>query len=227
MGPGKHFITYYVAGKRLLNIVGIAEQNTWTGESWTDRGDVKDLRAAFTDWDPNVRAIIETVDETFIWGLFDRAPLPRWSVGRVTLLGDAAHPMLPFMAQGAAQALEDGASLTTCLSKIGDVAAAFTQYEKLRLPRTSRMQAMSAANKTRFHLPDGPAQQERDTKMAAGTTDWSIKAITWVYNYDAAVAVETGDLGLPTCDRSESRPVARPSWLRSVTLSVTQGYRCE
>ena len=124
MGPGKHFITYYVAGKRLLNIVGIAEQNTWTGESWTDRGDVKDLRAAFTDWDPNVRAIIETVDETFIWGLFDRAPLPRWSVGRVTLLGDAAHPMLPFMAQGAAQALEDGASLTTCLSKIEIAAAA-------------------------------------------------------------------------------------------------------
>ena len=197
IGPGKHFITYYVAGKRLLNIVGIAEQNTWTGESWTDRGDVKDLHAAFTDWDPSVRAIIETVDETFIWGLFDRAPLPRWSVGRVTLLGDAAHPMLPFMAQGAAQALEDGASLTTCLSKIGDVAAAFAQYEKLRLPRTSRMQAMSAANKTRFHLPDGPAQQERDAKMAAGITDWSIKAIAWVYNYDAAVAVETGDPGLP------------------------------
>ena len=155
------------------------------------------MRAAFADWDPNLRAIIETIDETFIWGLFDRAPLPQWSVGRVTLLGDAAHPMLPFMAQGAAQALEDGVSLTTCLSKIGDVAAAFTQYEKLRLPRTSRMQAMSAANKTRFHLPDGPAQQERDTKMAAGTTDWSIKAIAWVYNYDAAVAVETGDLGLP------------------------------
>jgi salicylate hydroxylase len=83
-------------GKRLLNIVGIAEQNTWTGESWTDHGNVKDLRAAFTDWDPNVRAIIETVDEAF-WELFDRAPLPRWSVGRVTLLGDAAHPMLPFM----------------------------------------------------------------------------------------------------------------------------------
>lgn len=196
-GPGSTSSPNYVAGKRLLNIVGIAEQNTWTGESWTDHGDVKDLRAAFADWDPNVRAIIETVDETFIWGLFDRAPLPRWSVGRVTLLGDAAHPMLPFMAQGAAQALEDGASLTTCLKKIGDVAAAFTLYEKLRLPRTSRMQAMSAANKTRFHLPDGPAQQERDAKMAAGTTDWSIKAIAWVYNYDAAVAVETGDLGLP------------------------------
>jgi salicylate hydroxylase len=109
MGPDKHIITYYVAAKRLLNFVALVEQNTWTGESWTDRGDVNDLRAAFADWDPNLRAIIETIDETFIWGLFDRAPLPRWSIGRVTLLGDAAHPMLPFMAQGAAQALEDPA----------------------------------------------------------------------------------------------------------------------
>ena len=197
MGPGKHIVIYYVAAKRLLNFVGVIEQDSWTRESWTDRGDVKGLRAAFSDWDPNLRAIIETIDETFIWGLFDRAPLPHWSVGRVTLLGDAAHPMLPFMAQGAAQALEDGVSLTTCLSKIGDVATAFAQYEKLRLPRTSRIQAMSAADKTRKHLPDGSAQQERDAKMAAGTIYPSFKAIAWVYNYDAAVAVETGDLGLP------------------------------
>ena len=97
--------------------------------------------------------------------------------------------MLPFMAQGAAQALEDGVSLTTCLSKMGDVAAAFAQYEKLRLPRTARMQAMSAANKTHLHLPDGPAQQERDAKMAAGTTYPSIKAMAWVYKYAAAAAV--------------------------------------
>jgi 2-polyprenyl-6-methoxyphenol hydroxylase-like FAD-dependent oxidoreductase len=105
--------------------------------------------------------------------------------------------MLPFMAQGAAQALEDGVSLTACLTKIGDVSTALSHYEKLRLPRTSRMQAMSATNKTRFHLPDGPAQQERDAKMADGSTDYSVKAIAWVYSYDAAAAVETGDLGLP------------------------------
>ena len=197
MGPGKHIITYYVAGKQLLNFVGTIEQDSWTRKSWTDRGDVKDLRAAFVDWDPNLRAIIETIDETFIWGLFDRAPLECWSMGRVTLLGDACHPMLPFMAQGAAQALEDGVSLAACLAKISDVPAALRHYEKMRLPRTSRIQGMSAANKTRFHLPDGPAQKERDAKMATGGTDYSIKAIAWVYNYDAAAAVETGDLGLP------------------------------
>jgi salicylate hydroxylase len=197
MGPGKHIIIYYVAAKRLLNFVGTIEQDTWTGESWTDRGDVKELRAAFIDWDPHLRAIIETIDETFIWGLFDRAPLSRWSVGRVTLLGDACHPMLPFMAQGAAQALEDGVSLTVCLTTIDDVPTALSHCEKIRLPRTSRIQTMSAANKTRFHLPDGPAQQERDAKMADGSTDYSVRAIAWVYSYDAATAVKTGDLGLP------------------------------
>ena len=197
MGPGSHFVNYFVAGKRLVNFVGIVEQASWTKESWTERGDLAQARAAFAGWHKQVRGLLDAVDETFIWGLFDRAPLPRWSVGRVTLLGDACHPMLPFMAQGAAQALEDGASLTACLTKIGDISAALSHYEKLRLPRTSRMQGMSAANKTRYHLPDGPAQQERDAKMADGSTDYSFKAIAWVYNYDAATAVETGDLGLP------------------------------
>jgi salicylate hydroxylase len=197
MGPGKHIIVYYVAGRRFVNLVGIIEQDSWTGESWTDRGDVRDLRAAFADWDPELRAIIETMEETFIWGLFDRAPLPHWSVGRATLLGDACHPMLPFIAQGAAQALEDGASLTACLASSSEVPGALAHYEKMRLPRTSRVQAMAANNKTRFHLPDGSAQEERDAKMAAGSTDFSIKAIAWIYGYDTAAAVATGDLGLP------------------------------
>jgi len=197
MGPGKHIIVYYVAAKRLVNLVGIVEQDAWTKESWTEAGDVKNLRAAFANWDPYLRDIIAMIQETFIWGLFDRAPLPRWSVGRVTLLGDACHPMLPFMAQGAAQALEDGTSLAACLTSVADVPAALRLYEKLRLPRTTRIQAMASTNKTRFHLPDGPAQEARDTQMATGTTDWSIKAVSWVYNYDAAAAVKIGDLGLP------------------------------
>lgn len=197
MGPGKHIIIYYVAGKRLLNFVGIIDQDNWTKESWTDPGDVKDLHSAFADWDPYLRSVIDTIDETFIWALHDRAPLPRWSVGRVTLLGDASHPMLPFIAQGASQALEDGANLAACLSTISDVKDAFAHYEKMRIPRTSRIQGMAGTNKTRFHLPDGPVQQQRDEMMASGSTDWAIKAISWIYEYDAAAAVKTGNLGVP------------------------------
>ena len=141
-----------------------------------------------------MRAIIGAADETFIWALFDRAPLPRWSVGRVTLLGDACHPMLPFMAQGAAQAIEDGATLAACLARFGthDAAAILKRYEALRLPRASRLQAMSALNKRRFHLPDGPEQRQRDAEMASGVTDWSMAAIASIFGHDA---VALGDAG--------------------------------
>jgi salicylate hydroxylase len=188
MGPGRHFVHYFVAGGRLLNFVAAIERDSWTRESWTDRGEKADVLAAYADWHPQVRAIIEAVDETFIWALFDRAPLPRWSHGRVTLLGDACHPMLPFMAQGAAQAIEDGAALAGCLLRFGrgDVAQALEFYEALRRPRASRLQQMSRANKTRFHLPDGPRQQERDAEMAA-RGDRTIAQIGWLYGHDAAI----------------------------------------
>ncbi len=139
-----------------------------------------------------MRAILGSVDETFVWGLFDRAPLPRWTAGRVALLGDACHPMLPFMAQGAAQAIEDGATLAACLSRLGKprIPDALRLYEAHRLPRASRLQAMSADNKLRFHLPDGPSQQARDAAMASGATDWSLSAIAWVYAHDAGVLEE-------------------------------------
>ena len=104
----------------------------------------------------------------------------------MTLLGDACHPMLPFMAQGAAQALEDGAALTACLARVPDVPEALRLYEALRLPRASRIQALSKLNKTRFHLPDGPEQRERDELMASGSTDFSIKAVEWIYGHDAS-----------------------------------------
>jgi salicylate hydroxylase len=190
MGPGKHFVHYYVQTRRLVNFVVAIEQDTWTGESWIDRGDVADALAAHEGWHPQVRGILEKVDETFIWALFDRTPMTHWSIGRVTLLGDACHAMLPFMAQGAAQAIEDGATLATCLSQTAtrDVPEALRRYEALRLPRASRVQRLSEVNKTRFHLPDGPAQQARDTEMARGTTDFSLKAVGWLYGYDAGRA---------------------------------------
>lgn len=186
MGPGKHVVNYFVSAGRYLNFVANIEMDLWTRKSWSERGNPDDLRAAFADWAPLLRAILAEVDETFIWGLFDRAPLPRWSVNRVTLLGDACHPMLPYIAQGAAQALEDGAALAACLSHTRDVPAALQQYEALRLPRTARIQATARENKRRFHLPDGPEQIERDTAMAKGATDFSFKAIEWVYGHDAS-----------------------------------------
>jgi salicylate hydroxylase len=197
MGPGRHFVHYFVSGRRLVNFVAIVEQDAWTRESWTARGDLADALAAFEGWHPQVRTILGSVDETFIWGLFDRQPLDRWSVGRVTLLGDACHPMLPFMAQGAAQAIEDGATLTACLARAeSDSPVALRRYEQLRLPRASRLQALSTVNKTRFHLPDGPEQRERDRQMATSSTDWSFDAVAWIYEHDAAVLPANGAAGL-------------------------------
>jgi len=188
MGPGKHFVHYYVRNKELLNFVAIIDQDTWTKESWTDRGDAADAIMGFEGWHPQLRGILQAVDETFIWALFERPPMPRWSVGRVTLLGDACHAMLPFMAQGAAQAIEDGEALATCLVKGGTkyVANALTLYEAQRLPRTARVQAASANNKTRFHLPDGPEQVARDAEMAKGATDFSVESVAWLYGHDAS-----------------------------------------
>jgi salicylate hydroxylase len=186
MGPGSHVVHYFVAGGRLVNFVACMERDSWTRESWTDRGKVSDAVSYFADWHPQVSAIIGAVDETFIWALFDRAPLPRWSVGRVTLLGDACHAMLPFMAQGAAMAIEDGAVLAACLrgARPGDVPAALRRYETIRLPRASRLQELSRRNKTRFHMPDGVDQVARDAELAE-RGDRAIPQIGWLYGHDA------------------------------------------
>lgn len=192
MGPGRHFVHYYVSAGLLINFVAVIEEDSWVRESWVDRGDVADVVAAFRGWHFQVLEIIEAADEIYKWALFDRQPLPRWSRGRATLLGDACHPMLPFMGQGAAQALEDAATLKACLLKLpGDAPAALRCYERLRLPRASRLQCMSATNKSRFHLADGPAQTKRDTEMANGATDWSLRAISWLYQHDAE-AIDNG-----------------------------------
>jgi salicylate hydroxylase len=188
LGPGRHFVHYFVTGGRLVNFVAVEERSSWTRESWTDRGEIADAEAAFADWHGQVRAILSAVDEIFIWALFDRTPLARWSVGQVTLLGDACHAMLPFMGQGAGQSIEDGATLAACLADRGErsVAEALRRYEALRLPRTSRLQEMSYANKTRFHLSDGARQQERDAEMAS-QGDGLIGAFKWLYGHDADV----------------------------------------
>jgi salicylate hydroxylase len=187
LGPGRHLVHYFVSAGRLLNFVGHVEQDGWMSESWSEPGSVDDLREAYKGWHPQVQRIIDAVDETFIWAVLDRKPIARWTYDRVTMLGDSCHPMLPFMGQGGAQAIEDAAAITACLLRHpDDVAAALKLYETVRLPRASKIQDGSWDNKTRFHMPDGPAQVERDALMAKGMTDWSYRSIAWVYGHDAS-----------------------------------------
>ena len=187
IGPGGHFVHYYVQQRRLVNFVAVVERESWTRESWTDRGEVADALAAYEGWHPQVHAILARWTRRFIWALFDRAPLPRWSSGRVTLLGDACHPMLPFMAPGRgagdrgrrdAHGLPHARGATT--------SRALCPLRAAAAPADSRIQALSTLNKTRFHLPDGPEQRARDEAMASGGTDFSIRAVEWIYGHDAA-----------------------------------------
>jgi salicylate hydroxylase len=186
MGPEGHVVHYWVASGRLMNVACVVEHGTWTKESWTDKGEVAEVLGRYEGWHPIVRGLIGAFPETFIWALHDRLPLPRWSDGRVTLLGDACHPMLPMMDQGAAQSIEAGAALAASLTtRPGDVTGALVRYEEVRKPRASRLQEVSAANRRRFHLRDGPEQQKRDEALAT-SGDRSIANIGWLYRHDAA-----------------------------------------
>jgi salicylate hydroxylase len=186
MGPSAHCVHYWVSAKRLMNVVCVVEHGTWTGESWTDKGSVADVLARYEGWHPIVRGLIGAFPETFIWALHDRPELPHWTKGRVALLGDACHPMLPMMAQGAAQSIEDGAALAALLRAMpDDVPGALQRYEAVRKPRATRLQEASAANRKRFHLHDGPEQQKRDALMA-NSGDRSMANIGWLYGHDAA-----------------------------------------
>jgi salicylate hydroxylase len=192
VGPGGHFVHYYVSAGRFLNFVAVSEEATWTREQWSDRGSIPEAAKNYEGWHPQIATILSAVDETFKWGLFDRNPLPEWTQGRVALLGDACHPMLPFMAQGAAQAIEDGAMLATCLKHAAfDIPAAFRAYVALRRPRTTTVQEISRGLSRSFHLHDGPQQLERDHTFATLGVRGSPEALNRLYGYDAEVATAT------------------------------------
>jgi len=184
-GPGHHFVHYFVgAGARYVNWVAITP-GEWRLESWTARGEVADARREFEGWHPQVGAIISAADTTNRWALYDRDPLPRWTVGRAVLLGDAAHAMLPYMAQGAVQAIEDAAVLARCLDLGGrhEVAAALRRYEETRKPRATRCQEGSRRNGEMYHLADGERQQHRDMSLSSATTA-PLPQNVWLYGYD-------------------------------------------
>jgi salicylate hydroxylase len=181
IGPGRHLVHYPVAAGRLVNLVAIAPAGDYTVESWTATATVGELRAEFAGWDPRLLALIDAATTPGRWALLDRPPLPRWSHGGTTLLGDAAHPMFPFYAQGAAQAIEDAAVLAGCLARAGDPQAALRDYDTLRIPRTTRLQQVSHARSETNHLPDGPAQQQRDETFAQRDP---LITNGWIYGYD-------------------------------------------
>jgi salicylate hydroxylase/6-hydroxynicotinate 3-monooxygenase len=168
-GADRHIVIYYtnVARNELYFVTSVPEPAEWvTRESWSAKGDVKELRKAYEGFHPDVRAVLEACPDCHKWAILEREPLPRWSDGRVVLLGDACHPMTPYMAQGGATAIEDAAILARCLEEVDgeDFLGAFRRYEAHRKPRTSRIQAISSAN----------------TWMKGGDEDTS-----WLYGYDA------------------------------------------
>ncbi len=185
MGPDGHVVHYWVGGGRFMNVVCVVEHGDWRKKDGPRRARSPMRWRATRAGIPGAR-VISSFPETFVWALHDRLPLPHWSDGPVTLLGDACHPMLPFMAQGAAQSIEDGATLAAVLTAMpGDIPGALRRYEALRKPRATRLQEASAANRVRFHLHDGPEQQKRDAAMAA-SGDRSIANIGWLYLHDAS-----------------------------------------
>ncbi|MFT7221008.1 MAG: salicylate hydroxylase [Candidatus Azotimanducaceae bacterium] len=169
-GPGKHFVHYYVRGGDLVNCVCVVEKTGWEVESWTESGDVSELHADFSGWHGDIQQLIDHIDDASLykWALFDRAPMSQWGIERVTLLGDACHPTLPFMAQGAAMAIEDAAVLANCLSAFNDATTALQRYETLRKSRTASIQRGSRRNAKVFHLSGIPAFFRDRAARAAG-----------------------------------------------------------
>ena len=146
VGPGKHAVVYFLRGGALLNFVGAVELEEEIEESWTQKRPWAELKADFEGWHPDILTIIEAADRDacFRWPLNVHPHLEQWSTARATLVGDAAHPMLPYMAQGAAVAVEDGAILTRALAEAGSVPEALALYESHRKPRAPPRRRRSA-----------------------------------------------------------------------------------
>ena len=183
-GPGAHVVHYFVRRGELVNCVFVREQRGWEVESWTEPGDPAELQGAYRGWHEHVRTLTQHAarDTLFKWALFDRPPMPAWSRGRMTLLGDACHATLPFMAQGAAMAIEDAAVLGACLDSSADVAQGLLRYEELRRPRTAGIQLGSRRNAEVFHLRGLKAWARN---RAAGQ---AAKRLLAVYGYDSLTA---------------------------------------
>jgi salicylate hydroxylase len=152
LGKGKHFLSFPVRAGKFVNYVGFVTADEEMKESWSAPGDPDVLRAEFAGWDPRIESLLSQVRATFRWALYDREPLPTWTKGRLTLLGDAAHPMLPHLGQGANQSIEDGMALATILVRAdrATAPAALVAYERLRRARVANVQRGARENGMRY-----------------------------------------------------------------------------
>lgn len=181
-GPGNHAVIYYLRAGEVLNFVGLVAHEGWTEEGWTVKFPWESLKADYAGWHPTIQTIIDAADrdQCYRWALNTRKPLLFWSTRRVTLLGDSAHPTLPYLAQGAAMAIEDSAVLTRCLDARSDIAEALDLYQRNRIERTTRIVNESTANASLFQH-----STVDELKAAFAGRNIDKERSDWLYSYDA------------------------------------------
>ena len=185
MGPEGHVVCYYLRGGTLLNWVGLVETDDISEESWTVKLPWQQLKDHYRGWHPTIQTVIDAADkdQCYRWSLFNRPPIRDWSSKRVTLLGDAAHPTLPYLAQGAAMAIEDGAVLSRALAMTDDIAEALQIYQRNRVDRTARIVLQSSANRELFHL-----RSEAEIRARFSKRDEGEDRNRWLYSYNPLTA---------------------------------------
>jgi 2-polyprenyl-6-methoxyphenol hydroxylase-like FAD-dependent oxidoreductase len=180
LGPGAHLVHYPVRGGAELNLVAVTEGGP-ERQGWNQAADEDTLRASFTDWCKDSKSLLERAGGWRCWSLYRLAHLKGWSRGRVALLGDAAHPVLPFLAQGAALAIEDATTLAECIAaQPGDLPSAYRHYEAVRRPRAERLQRVSRRYGRLYHL-GGPLRLARNLILARRDEEQALRRLDWLY----------------------------------------------
>lgn len=187
VGLGRHVVTYPLRRGELVNFVGVVERDDWTVESWTERGSREECAQDFVGWHPDIQILIGAIEEHYKWALLSRPPMQRWSYGRITLLGDACHSMLPFMAQGAVMAMEDGFVLARAIAeRQGKPADALADYERVRMARANRCVSAAERNRQVFH---NEQLANADAASRYVSDQWNEDVVRsrydWLFAYDA------------------------------------------
>jgi salicylate hydroxylase len=190
LGPHGTIVLYPLRGEELINVVAHYDDDTYRHESWVTECDRDEVLQRYTGWHESLLRLFEAGQTWYKWALYDRDPIPAWTSGRVSLLGDAAHPMLPYLGQGACQALEDGAVLANAMSgSPSDPAAALAAYERIRRPRASQVVLAARARGVSNHLPSRWAALRRDAAIAVrrriNRRDTDGRGAAWLTEYDA------------------------------------------